>query len=172
MKLKQAIKIIEEQKQKVLSPDYPKNDEWIVETASYIKDFFGFESIEYSRIAQFKWHVKVLDTTPKEKIKQFLEQNTSNIVIFLDNCKRTLKNKGLYKVPKNNFLSDKSNLELLSIILGICVFIFGIGYWTKKFEVFSVVTRTEKSAYYSTYDSLENETSKNNDIEKCDSLYN
>ena len=156
MKLKQAIKILEEQKQKVLNPEYPNNDEWIVQTASYIKDFFGINSSEYFRIANFKWSIKVINTTSNDDRKYFLKEKKENIVLFLDNCKRTLKNKGLFKEPKKNIFSGKSDFEIIGIIFGICVFVFWIGYWTKKFEVFSVLSQDKTSISTPTINSSEN----------------
>ena len=129
MKLKKALEILEEQKQKVLSPIFPNNQEWVVETASYIKDFFGFDSVEYSRIAQFKFTVVALNIEPDENVNRLLNQKVKDIVLFLDNCKRTLEIKGLYRNPKANILSDKTNFELISIIIAISITVFGIGYY-------------------------------------------
>ena len=52
LRKKKAIKIIEEQRQKVLNPHYQNNPEWIFETAYYIKRFFGINSAEYGWILQ------------------------------------------------------------------------------------------------------------------------
>jgi len=143
MKLKKAIEILEKQKQKVLDPEYPNNDEWIVQTASYIKDFFGFDSTEYFRIANFKWSIKVINTTSKDDRKYFLKEKKENIVLFLDNCKQTLENKGLFKEPKSNLLSDKNNAELIGIIFTISSIIFGIGYYFGTEKTNNELIRTE-----------------------------
>jgi len=129
MKLKKAIEILEEQKQKILNPKYPNNQEWVVETTSYIKDFFGFDSVEYSRIAQFKFSVVTLNIETDENVDRLLNQKVKDIVLFLDNCKRTLEVKGLYKNQKANIVSDKTNFELISIIIAISITVFGIGYY-------------------------------------------
>lgn len=140
MKLKRAIKILEEQKQKVLSSDHPNNEEWIFETASYIKEFFGINSTEYSWISQFKWHVKYIDSPfiDNEKDVDFeLKQKPKKAVTFLENCKNVLKNKGLYKEPKKNLLSDFNNWKLITIF--IAIFIAGLtsGIWLNEKKSFS-----------------------------------
>lgn len=174
MRKKKAIKILEEQKQKVLNPEYPNDQEWIFETASYIKDFFGFNSTEYTWIAQFKWHVEYSnhDFISDEEIKQTLKEKPEKVIRFLDNCKRILENKGLFKEPKKNWVSEKSNFELLGIIFGICVFVFWIGYWTKKFEVFSVVSQTEKSIPIPLVNSTENVSDEKNKITESENSKN
>ncbi|MDO6489869.1 MULTISPECIES: hypothetical protein [unclassified Cellulophaga] len=145
MRKKKAIRILEEQKQKVLSPDHPNNQEWIFETASYIKDFFGFESTEYAWIAQFKWHVKTLNTdfASNEEIREMLAEKPKKVVSFLDNCKRILENKGLFKELKNNLLSDKSNAALIGTIFTISSIVFGIGFYFGTEKTNNELIRTE-----------------------------
>ena len=136
MRKKKAIKILEEQRQKVLNPHYQNNQEWIFETASYIKNFFGVKSAEYAWISQFKWYVKsgnkaVVST---EEIHEILGKKSKKMVLFLNNCKLILENKGLYKIPKNNVLSNISNAAILGTLLTMASIIFGIGFYfgTKK----------------------------------------
>ena len=152
MRKKKAIKILEEQKQKVLNSDQSNTDEWIFETASYIKDFFGFDSTEYSWITQFKWHLQILSTdfVSDNEIKEMLGEKTIKVVRFLDNCKRTIENKGLYKPVMNNWISDKGNDFLIKTAIGLIIFGFGIGYWTKQFEFFSALFNKQKQKSFTT----------------------
>jgi hypothetical protein len=143
MKLNKAIKILEEQKQKIVNNEVSKNQEWIVETASYIKDFFGFESVEYSRIAQFKWGLFVSNEESTESIRARGVQNENDILQFIDNCKRTLSNKGLFKEPKNNLLSDKSNASLIGILFAISSLVFGVGFYFGTEKTNNDLIRTE-----------------------------
>ena len=131
MRKKKAIKILEEQRQKVLNPHYQNNQEWIFETASYIKSFFGVNSAEYAWISQFKWYVKTSNTDVeiKEEIHEILGKKPKKVVLFLDNCKLILENKGRYKAPKNNVLSDKSNAVLLGTLFTMASIVFGIGFY-------------------------------------------
>ena len=145
MKLKKAIQILEEQKQKILKPENINSQEWIVETASYVKDFFGFESTEYSWIAQFKWHVdpKTSVFGTDDEIIEIIDNKPKKAVKFLDNCKQTLKNKGLFKEPKNNLLSDKSNAALIGTIFTISSIVFGIGFYFGTEKTNKELIRTE-----------------------------
>ena len=140
MKLKKAIQILEEQKQKVLSPNHPNNDEWTFETASYIKEFFGLNSTEYSWISQFKWHVKYLDhplIDNTSDVDFLLKEKPKKAVRFLDNCKNTLKNKGLFKLPKKNLLSDINNWQIITIFVAIFIAGLSSGIWLNEKKSFS-----------------------------------
>ncbi len=150
MKIKQALIILETQKQKVLNPKYPNNEEWICETSSFIKDFFGPESDEYSRINKFKWSISILNITPQNEIDFLHRKKEQDIVMFLDNCKNTLSIKGMYKPNKKNILSDKSNWELLTILSGIFIFSCGVSYWTLETDFFAVLLKNKKSSFFST----------------------
>ena len=131
LRKKKAIKILEEQRQKVLNPHYQNNPEWIFETASYIKRFFGINSAEYGWISQFKWYVKTANTdvASKQEIKEILAKKPKKAVLFLDNCKLILENSGLYKAPKKNVLSNKSNHALLGALFTIASIVFVIGFY-------------------------------------------
>jgi len=180
MKLKKAIQILEEQKQKVLSPDHPNNDEWIIETASYIKDFFGFNSTEYSRIAQFKWGVFTTTNTSAEDLNQEIAYKKKNIILFLDNCKRTLRNKGLFKEQKNNLLSDKSNAALIGTIFTISTIVFGIGFYFGTEKTNNELIRTEDElvklkdslSSIKTFDSANGMTNDKKEVTKTDNNNN
>ncbi|MDB4171118.1 hypothetical protein N9750_03300 [Polaribacter sp.] len=102
MRKKKAIKILEEQRQKFLNPHYQNTQEWIYETASYIKNFFGVKYAEYAWISQFKWYVKTegTDDVNNKEINTILDKKPKRVILFLDNCKLILENKGLYKAPK------------------------------------------------------------------------
>jgi hypothetical protein len=140
-----AIKILEEQRQKVLNPHYKNNQEWIFETALYVKDFFGFNSAEYAWIAQFKWYMKESNTdfVSNEEIKEVIDEKPKKVVLFLDNCKRVIENKGLYKAPKNNVLSDKSNTALIGTIVTVASIVFTIGFYLGTEKISKNLIRIE-----------------------------
>ena len=156
MKLKQAIKILEEQKQKVLNPEYKNDRQLVIETGSYIKDFFGLNSPEFNFINSFDFNINFGINVSDNNKPMLLKSKEDKFIKFLENCKRTLKNKGLFKEPKKNIFSGKSDFEIIGIIFGICVFVFWIGYWTKKFEVFSVLSQDKTSISTPTINSSEN----------------
>tara|TARA_R110001583_G_scaffold131681_3_gene283453 strand:- start:1222 stop:1731 length:510 start_codon:yes stop_codon:yes gene_type:complete len=133
---------------KVLSPEYPNNQEWTFETASYIKEFFGHNSTEYSWISQFKWHVEYIDhplIDNANEINSLLKEKPKKVVRFLDNCKSILKNKGLYKPEKKNWFSDRGNDFLIKSVIGLVIFGFGLGYWAREFELFSTLFNKKES---------------------------
>ncbi len=72
-----------------------------------------------------------------------LENKANDFVLFLDNCKRTLENKGLFKEPKNNLLSDKSNAALIGTIFTISTIVFGIGFYFGTEKINNELIRTE-----------------------------
>ncbi len=150
MKLKQALNILEKQKQKVLNPKYPNNNAWIVETSSFIRTFFGSDSDEYFRIKSFKWTVTILNTTSQETIDILHRKNEMEILMFLDNCKNTLLVKGLFKAEKKNILSDKSNFELLTILFSVLAFSFGLSCWAVKTDIFAVLFNNSNLSFFST----------------------
>lgn len=177
MNKKKAIKILEEQKQKILSSEYPNNEEWTFETASYIKDFFGFDSTEYSWIAQFKWHVTYIEhpfIDNEDEVNRELRQKPKKAIQFLDNCKKIIENKGLYKPKKKNWISDKGNDFLITTSIGLIVFGFGIGHWAKEFEVFSTFfnKKQEKSISTVVFDSTDNISNKKTNVGDSDKTNN
>jgi dipeptidyl aminopeptidase/acylaminoacyl peptidase len=57
MTIKKAIDILQKQKAKIDDQNHPNDENWVFQTASYIKDFFGDKSTEYSFIVQFSFYV-------------------------------------------------------------------------------------------------------------------
>jgi hypothetical protein len=143
MKLKQAIKILEEQKQKILSSDHTNNRQLIIETGSYVKDFFGLSSAEFNFVNRFDFNIDFNPKVSEKNRKIVLENKANDFVLFLDNCKRTLENKGLFKEPKNNLLSDKSNAALIGTIFTISTIVFGIGFYFGTEKINNELIRTE-----------------------------
>ena len=98
------------------------------------------------------WRVKTLSTdfVSDKEINEMLDEKPKKAVRFLDNCKRTLENKGLFKPEKKNWISDKGNDFLIKTAIGLIIFGFGIGYWTKQFEVFSTLFNKQKKELITT----------------------
>ena len=131
MKLSKAIEIIEQQKQKVINPKHENNKLLIVETSSYLRYFFGSNSAEYNFIDSFDFTIDFGRKVTEQYRDIAFKKNADDFVLFLENCKTSLKNKGLPKEPNNNFLSSKSNSELIPILFAVIVVIFSLGYWAK-----------------------------------------
>jgi len=115
MRLKKAIEILKGQKDKLQSFEN-QNQNWVFQTASYIKDFFGENSTEFSFISQFRFEVVSSNWDSSEDIRRWLAEKPVEAKHFLDNCIETLQQKGLFKLPGQNFLSRLTETALWTII--------------------------------------------------------
>lgn len=57
---------------------------------------------------------------------------TNKAIDFLNDCCESIANKGLYVKPKVNIVSDKSNLEILTIVASIITISFLSGFYLKE----------------------------------------
>lgn len=115
MTVRNAIDILKRQKTKIDDFDN-RNQNWVFQTASYIKDFFGEDSTEFSFICQFKFSVVSTNWDRPEDVRRWLSEKPVEARHFLDNCIETLQHKGLHKQPKQNFLNRMSDTALWTII--------------------------------------------------------
>ena len=129
MTVKNAIDILRQQKAKIEDPNHTNDETWVFQTASYIKEFFGDNSPEYKFIARFTFQVLVQDDISNEDIRYFLLEKRTKAKTFLDNCIETLQHKGLFKEPKQNFLSNFSTSEMYSFLLAIGSILITIGFF-------------------------------------------
>ncbi|MCK4664498.1 MAG: hypothetical protein KAT68_16635 [Bacteroidales bacterium] len=129
MNRKSAIKILRKQKAKLTDKNHYNDETWVFQTASYIKDFFGYNSTEYSFISKFSFTVKVLNITPPEETLQLIKEKEQKALNFLDDCVETISNKGLYKRDNIIFLKKLVNVKTIGLILSIGATIFLIGYY-------------------------------------------
>lgn len=112
MNKKKAIKIIEIQIEKLKEFKEPKNFDynWKSQTMTYIENFFGSDSTEFNSI---------------KNIQGSGPYATSPIPL-LKNCIELIRNLGLYKKPKQNFLYSMPNwlamlLFPLMLTIGITI---------------------------------------------------
>lgn len=119
MTVKKAVDILKAQKAKLDNFDNKKQN-WVFQTASYIKDFFGDNSTEFSFISQFHFHVTSTNYDSPEDVRRWLAEKPIEAKTFLDNCIETLQHKGLVRQPKQNFINQLSDTALWTII-GIAV---------------------------------------------------
>jgi hypothetical protein len=139
---KTAISILNKQIDKLKLSKENRTDSWTIETKQYIISFFGEDSIQKDFFNGYSW---VLNPNSD------LDWQEKQVIIFLNDCISIIKNVGLYKRPKTNLVSDKSNFELIGIVIAISIFAFGVGYWAKKFEIFSIENKSEVSKSLSSY---------------------
>ena len=70
MTVKKGIQILKKQKTKLNNFDnFDQN--WVFQTASYVKDFFGETSTEFSFISQFHFHVTSTSWDSPQDVKCF-----------------------------------------------------------------------------------------------------
>jgi len=142
MTIKKATEILLNQKKK-LATENLRQDTWLTQTSSFIKDFFGDTSNEYNFIKDFKFYSKTFDSMSAEyDTNAHINRNSKAASQFIDNCIDTLNHKGLYKAPKPNFLqrfSDNALWTSISIILpAIWGFGFLIGQYTSDVKNFDL----------------------------------
>lgn len=111
MDKKKAIEILQGQLQKLKETN--SIDVWKNQTASFAKDIFGEESHEYEWITKFNvgWYYS------REARPQAVREAKARASEFLENCIETIRLKGVYKKPKQNFLQTMGNATLVPVIL-------------------------------------------------------
>jgi hypothetical protein len=120
------------------------------EERNNILEFMDFAYLHLPENSNLAFEINQLGTGKfsehAERIKDFIKVNGS----------KTMKN--------NNFISDKNNFELISILFAFCLFGFGIGYWAKTFEIFSVIEKTKKSSSFVPVNTTKNVTNNKSEI--------
>jgi hypothetical protein len=116
MNNKKAIEILQKQIHKLDDARVHKDENWVYQTASYIKDFFGESSTEYTFICNFSFKVLASNYDDPKVINYELASKPKKAKKYLENCIETISNKGLYKQPKTNFLNRISDTALWTII--------------------------------------------------------
>lgn len=126
-----ALKLLNAQRAKLIDRNHYKDEIWVAQTISYVKDIFGEDSVEYHIANQFKFYVLSSPyKTPEDALKE-IDQKKSDILKFIDSWIETVNHKGV-KV-KSNFLY-RLNDNWLTFIIGTIITvifptIFYIGFW-------------------------------------------
>jgi|AntRauTorckE5430_2_1112549.scaffolds.fasta_scaffold00968_5 hypothetical protein len=120
MKKNKAILIIQNQIDKSSDEDN-RNESWLIETKTYIFEFFGNNSEQSNFLKSFTWiqRSRYLDKTEYEKLK--------NIKGFLNDCISVISNIGVYKKPINNWFYQLPNWVITLSLTALCFVSFGIG---------------------------------------------
>jgi hypothetical protein len=117
MTVKKAIDILKNQKEKLDRPnEFHRDENWVFQTASYIKDFFGDKSTEFSFISQFSFGVLRSNWDSDKDVSRWIADKPIQVKKFLDNCIETLQHKGLFQHQRQNFLYRLSDTALWTII--------------------------------------------------------
>lgn len=135
MNNKKAIEILQKQIDKLLSTKQNRNESWIIETQTYVINFFGKESHQNNFFKYYSW-------TPNPDFDpDFQEKQT---IIFLNDCIDTIKNIGIYKEPKQNFLNQLSDSLLVLILSVIGIVSFGLGKYTSDVQNIELKSKLEE----------------------------
>ena len=114
MTKKKAIEILRKQISKLDDIYIYKDEKWVFQTGSYLKDFFGEDSPEYSFISQFTFSVIHLSYNTNEEVLISLNNKKRKAKSFLEDCIETIENKGLLK--EKNLLYRLSDTAIWAII--------------------------------------------------------
>jgi len=134
MKPKQAIKILERQRDRISDPKFPNDETWVFQTTEHIKDFFGESSSQFAFISQFSFSVIGHPSTSDEKWRYELDSKKRKAERFIDTCIETINDKGLYKPPKQNFLAGLGDTWLVIIFGTVVPALFFGGVWIGEYR--------------------------------------
>lgn len=133
MKAKLAIEILNKQREKLIEKKAPKDETWTSQTASYIKEFFGEESVEYIFIKNFNFSVIGHTGMSDEIWRRELAEKERKVLQFITNCIETIECKGIYKPPRVNFLQGVSSNALWTIFSISVPGLLTVGYLFGQF---------------------------------------
>ena len=136
MNNKKAIKILKKQESKISKLEEYQKELFMIETRKYILEIFGKESLEYNFSTKI-WLPKGLE----EQYKHSDYSEFKYIREFIRNSINTIETIGIYKEKKVNWFSELNNLKIVLMLFSFIVFGFGVGYWVREYEVFSILFR-------------------------------
>lgn len=133
MTKKNAIKLLEMQRDKLIDVSIYKDNIWVVQTTGFIKEIFGELSPEYNFISHFTFTVVHHFQPSNDVILTALKKKKEDALRFIDSCIETVNSKG-FKLKKQNFLQNISNKELIGLIIPISGSIFMSGYFAGDYK--------------------------------------
>jgi hypothetical protein len=107
---KTAISILNKQIDKLKLSKENRTDSWTIETKQYIISFFGEDSIQKDFFNGYSW---VLNPNSD------LDWQEKQVIAFLNDCINTIRNIGLYKKEKPNFLVTLPNWIISAVLPGL-----------------------------------------------------
>lgn len=130
MKLQTALNILNRQLSKIVN--IQKGDtSWVLQTQEYIKTFFGDETHFLHFFKTFTF--KQLHNYGSEDDPHLIDRK-KRATEFLNDCIQTLNDIGLYKKPKQNFLSSLSDTALWTMFGTILPLIIYLSFYFGKKE--------------------------------------
>jgi hypothetical protein len=118
MNKKKAISIIENQITKLESSKSNRTYSWVIETRTYIEQFFGKESHQSNYFNYYSW-------SPSPGIN--LDEQEKKTINYLKDCINTIENIGIYKPPIENWFSKLPNWLINLGLPALCFISFSVG---------------------------------------------
>jgi hypothetical protein len=97
MKKEKAIALLRLQQEKLKTLNHKQKETWIIQTAAYVKQFFGEGSKEYDYISKYKFWSVVWSDTTDEQFQNSVDNQKPTLHTFAGNCIETIENFGLKK---------------------------------------------------------------------------
>jgi hypothetical protein len=148
MNKKKSIEILKSQKAKIDDPNHKNDTNWVFQTASYIKDFFGKDSTEYDFIRNFQFEVNYSVYDSPDIILREIKEKNDQAKRFIDNCIETINQKGLTKGNEGNFLQKFNDTWLSTLLVLLLTTVatvsFMLGKYISNVENFSLKKENEE----------------------------
>jgi len=125
MKTQKAIKILNEQSEKLKKLELFTTHNWTVETRTYLTEFFGKDSYQSEH-----FRMNMMDIKSDQKKEQIID--------FLNDCVNIISNRGLYKPPTENWFSKLPNWLFslgLTALFGLGIVIGNVTNDKQNFEL-------------------------------------
>ena len=116
MTVKKAIDLLQSQKQKLVDKSFFEETVWLNQTSSLILDIFGEKSEEYKFISSFSFTMRESTYLDSSTIDAYKLEKSRTIFNFLHSCIDTIIEKGINKLPKQNFLNKLSDTAIWTIV--------------------------------------------------------
>ena len=139
MKLQTALKILQRQLLQIETIQKGDNS-WVLQTQEYIKNFFGEQTILLSFFNNFTFiaiHSYGSEDDP------MLINRKKQATEYMTGCIQSLNDIGLYKKPKQNFLSSLSDTALWTMFGTILPLIIYLSFYFGKKEGDNKIERLE-----------------------------
>lgn len=121
-----AIKILQQQIDKLRNDEDNRSNAWMNETRRYVVEFFGEDSLENKRFQNFNsWWI--LYPSIDNRIPNSIEYYEEEVLSFLKSCISTIKNLSITKKPKQNFLFTMKTEYVVLLFTAITAVSFALG---------------------------------------------
>lgn len=139
---KQAISIIQSQIDKLKNSNENRNFSWTNETRAYIVEFFGKDSEQNSYFNDFNSWWKLIPSIDKD-FPESIDNNEKNVIKFLEGCIDIIKNIGIVKKPKVNYLHTLPEWVITMVLPSLIVLGIMIGKYLNDVENLKLTNKIE-----------------------------